>query len=825
MENEGGQNIVSEYTIPEWFLKKNVKTNADLLKSEPELALVERAPKKDENQNKEEKQNQPARYEILQDEYAAIRLTTAAALIPNHKGELPEKTPSILFRTDERPEFAGAVDYLDHVVENLARDLGATLISVNLEDLEDLGREFDLQDTRKDEDRAAKRTAAKNQRRDSKVGEQSSEEEEGTKDQGTEQKSGEDKTEDEVEEEEEEEEEKKAEEDEQAPEPREQPDRKSFHSLAIFYFGVRCERKGTTEGLRRNKAAIYALLDSARIKQQQENTSEISTEQQDVSTQSTPVLLHFKDAKVLSEDRPSWRFLRRLANRVQERRKTGQQILVFASEVRDRSGSFGRMHEKFLINEYSTFHMVPPNASTDATFYKNNEIRYIKSTNVCQLKRLLRDSIPHAFDPELLTLDSADDIDEQWQQVVFPGKKAWSEDEVKRAAMQIIGQMWGKTSLNLDDVTAITSRMHRTRVADGLDSNHEDDTKSGGQNNALTLKNRLDKIEGDCNSYEKDLFRCVVDPEKLKTTYDDVIIDQETKDSVKQLIALSKLRPEAASYDLLRHIRVNGALFYGPPGTGKTLLCRAIANDSGSNMIALDPASIQAKYCGQSEKAIAAAFSLASKLSPCVLFIDEVDALFYRRSSGDKSWERSQLNQFLQEMDGLAKADKAPFVIVATNRPNDLDDAFLRRLPQKVLFTLPAAEERARIFRVFLKEEDMDPSVSIEKLANVTDGFSGSDIKNLCGHAALAWAMEQTEKENADGASAHLRLENRHFAKALMKSRPTVSDHSVKDLKEFARRFNPGDTEKIVSRTAKSSMDLRVQEMTNSYKHPVRTQE
>lgn len=765
-----------------------MKTNADLLKSELELVLVDKASEKDEKQRTEEKGKEPSSYEIFRDEYGAVRLTTAAALIPNHKGELPENTPSILFRTDERPVFAGAVDYLDHVVEHLARDLGASLISVNLEDLEDLGREFDLQDTRKGEEEAAKLTEARSCRKDSKAAEDNKDEDIAQKNE--EEKSREEGSEPEVQE---------------TQQPREQPTGKSLHSLAIFYFGVRSERKGTDEGLRRNKAATYALLDSARLKLQQQSTP---------GEHSEPILLHFKDAKILAEDRPSWRFLRRLANRVQERRKIGHKVVILASEIRDRSGPFARMNEKFLVDEHSTFHIAPPNASTHAALYESNEVRYVRSKNIRQLKRLLRDGISHAFDPELLALDAADEVNERWQQAAFPGKKAWPENDVKRAAVQIIGQMWGKTSLDLEDVAAVTNRIHRKRVSDGLDSNYGDGSQAGKQENILPLKERLDAIRGDCNSYEEALIRCVVDPgkaplhynrtfglipptEKLKTTYDDVVIDQETKDSVKQLIALSKLHPEAASYDLLRQIRVNGALFYGPPGTGKTLLCRAIANDSGSNMISLDPASIQAKYSGQSEKAIAAAFSLASKLSPCVLFIDEVDALFYRRTSEDRSWERSQLNQFLQEMDGLAKSNKAPFVIVATNRPNDLDDAFLRRLPQKVLFTLPAAEERARIFQVFLKEEDMDLSVSIEKLASATEGFSGSDIRSLCGHAALAWAVEQTGKldGNGDGASAHLRLEDRHFTKALLKSRPTVSDHSIKDLKEFAKRFNPEDTE------------------------------
>jgi len=213
--------------------------------------------------------------------------------------------------------------------------------------------------------------------------------------------------------------------------------------------------------------------------------------------------------------------------------------------------------------------------------------------------------------------------------------------------------------------------------------------------------------------------------DRLESKYEDVIMDEEIKETVKHLVLLSNSHVEATSSFLLKQIRISGALLYGPPGTGKTHLSRAIAKESGANMLSIDSATIQNKFVGETEKCIKAAFTLAAKLFPCVLFIDEVDALFYRRSSDDKSWERSALTQFLQEMDGLEKSDKAPFVVVATNRPWDLDDAFLRRLPQKIRFGLPGTESRSKILRTFLKEDDLDPLVSIDSLAKQTDGYSG----------------------------------------------------------------------------------------------------
>lgn len=245
------------------------------------------------------------------------------------------------------------------------------------------------------------------------------------------------------------------------------------------------------------------------------------------------------------------------------------------------------------------------------------------------------------------------------------------------------------------------------------------------------------------------------------------------------------MRTEGSSRELLKRVRMNGALFYGPPGTGKTHLARAIASTTGANMLSIDAARIQNKYVGESEKMIKSAFTLATKLSPCILFIDEADALFYRRSSDDKSWQRSTLTQFLTQMDGLMSTTepRKPFVIAATNRPKDLDEAFMRRLPHKVLFNLPDKSARAQILRIYLKEDDLKDDVDIDSLAQETTGFSGSDLLNLCEEAALAWAMEQNvanktfdeimaaSKTDGEAMAVKLELGAGHFQKALSGTR------------------------------------------------------
>lgn len=312
-----------------------------------------------------------------------------------------------------------------------------------------------------------------------------------------------------------------------------------------------------------------------------------------------------------------------------------------------------------------------------------------------------------------------------------------------------------------------------------------------------------------------------------------MILDAEIKETIRLLVFQSQLSSSSApsfppSHPLLSQLKIKGALLYGPPGTGKTHLGRAIAKESGATMLAVDCAALMSQWVGETEKCIRAAFSLAAKLSPCVLFIDEVDALFHHRRFQDKTWERSAITQFLTEMDGLhsnsnsnsngntnGNASGKPFVMVATNRPMDLDDAFLRRLPQKIPFGLPDRAARAKILRRFLREEGGDlllsehpPGVSVDGLATVTEGYSGSDLRSLCAEAALQWALEQQQLAHAqaranmergpDGSVVttvtlpdKLRLAKPHFMKALAKIRPSVSRASLGDLNKFTRRFAP----------------------------------
>ncbi|KAF9129109.1 hypothetical protein BGW39_004451 [Mortierella sp. 14UC] len=262
----------------------------------------------------------------------------------------------------------------------------------------------------------------------------------------------------------------------------------------------------------------------------------------------------------------------------------------------------------------------------------------------------------------------------------------------------------------------------------------------------------------DCNPYERKLLGSIVDPDKIKTTFKNTITPAETVNALQTMITLPLIRPQLFSQGLLQNEFLSGLLLFGPPGTGKTLLAKAVAKESGARMLEIKASDIFDMYVGEGEKNVSAVFSLARKLSPCVIFLDEVDSIFRARSlggggggggGGGHSSQREILNQFMVEWDGLRSSGQNNGIVVmaSTNRPFELDDAVLRRLPRRILVDLPSEQARERILNVYMGQETLDAGVDVKDLAKKTALFSGSDLKNLCVSAALASVREVVEDE------------------------------------------------------------------------------
>lgn len=178
---------------------------------------------------------------------------------------------------------------------------------------------------------------------------------------------------------------------------------------------------------------------------------------------------------------------------------------------------------------------------------------------------------------------------------------------------------------------------------------------------------------------------------------------------------------------------VRGVLLHGPPGTGKTFFARAAAGQFAKRFLEVRASDLVSQYVGETEKNIAAAFAYARTVAPCILFFDEVDGLARNRAHARNDWEVSRVNALLTEMDGISKDDRAPIVIAATNRPDDLDPAVLRpgRFDRMVHVGLPNAADRAAMLRAMLQGSHLAPGADGPWLVEATAGMSPAELKAL----------------------------------------------------------------------------------------------
>ncbi|MEV6493039.1 ATP-binding protein, partial [Actinoplanes sp. NPDC051633] len=187
-----------------------------------------------------------------------------------------------------------------------------------------------------------------------------------------------------------------------------------------------------------------------------------------------------------------------------------------------------------------------------------------------------------------------------------------------------------------------------------------------------------------------------------------------------------------------------GLLLYGPPGCGKTFLAKAVAGEMGARFATVSLTDVLNMWIGQSEQNLHQIFQAARRNAPCVLFLDEVDALGHKRSQLQSSAMRTLGNQLLAELDGMEGANEGVFVLAATNAPWDVDPALRRpgRLDRTVLVVPPDAEARAAILEVHLRDRPI-AGVDLKRLAAATDKFSGADLAHLC-ETAAEYAMHDS---------------------------------------------------------------------------------
>jgi len=254
-----------------------------------------------------------------------------------------------------------------------------------------------------------------------------------------------------------------------------------------------------------------------------------------------------------------------------------------------------------------------------------------------------------------------------------------------------------------------------------------------------------------------------------RVTWDDVGGLEEVKQQLKEVVEWPISSPGA--FERLGIKPPRGVLLFGPPGTGKTLLARAVAHESRANFIPVNGPEMLSRWVGESEKAVREIFRKAKQVSPAIIFFDEIDAIApMRGSASDSKVTERMVNQLLTSMDGMESMEGV-VVIAATNRPDILDRSLLRagRLGRLLFVTAPDQESRLTILKVHTRDMPLK-GVSIEGLAQLTDGYSGADLASLCTEAAIIALREDM------GAG---QVGQKHFEAALKTVGPSLDEAMI----------------------------------------------
>ncbi|KAL4188107.1 hypothetical protein AMTRI_Chr09g22250 [Amborella trichopoda] len=288
---------------------------------------------------------------------------------------------------------------------------------------------------------------------------------------------------------------------------------------------------------------------------------------------------------------------------------------------------------------------------------------------------------------------------------------------------------------------------------------------------------------------------------KLVEIINDVIVDRSPSVkwedvaglvSAKQALLEMVILPTKRR-DLFTGLRrpARGLLLFGPPGNGKTMLAKAVASESEATFFNVSASTLTSKWVGEAEKLMRTLFAVAIARQPSVIFIDEIDSIMSTRLANEHDASRRLKSEFLVQFDGVtSNPNDLVIVIGATNKPQEIDDAVLRRLVKRIYVPLPDASVRRLLFKHQLKGQSFSlPDDDLEKLVMETDGYSGSDLQALCEEAAMMPIRELGPNILTVNASRVRPLRFEDFQRAMTVIRPSLIKSKLQELEQWNAEF------------------------------------
>jgi spastin len=348
--------------------------------------------------------------------------------------------------------------------------------------------------------------------------------------------------------------------------------------------------------------------------------------------------------------------------------------------------------------------------------------------------------------------------------------------------------------LNYDKFNILTNPPGNLNINNKNNNNYKNIQTNTNNNNIINKKNQnIENQKKKKNIHEKEedemdnkiLSEITVSNPGVK--FSDIIGMKELKQMINEIIIIPTIRPDLFK-GILKPQR--GILLFGPPGTGKTMIAKAIASECSSTFFNISASSLTSKYIGESEKTVRSLFKIAYEKSPSIIFIDEIDSILSKRSENDNDASKRLKTEFLIQFDGLgSKSDSQLLVIAATNRPMDLDDALLRRLPKRV-YCHPLDENGRFDFikkLINLVDHNLNDN-EIKYIAKKTHGYSNGDLQELCREAAYEPVRELKGYEILN-IKKFRDVNFEDMKKALLKIRGSLSLKIVKEMEDWNNQF------------------------------------